>query len=259
MAKNENQSFHEKEYPRQHSERVRPGEDFLLFDPSRKSTHIRYSDDGVFAGLRSSILLETGFLGNLTLSSVAAPYVKERSAVLTPFDRERGYPLDQDDLFVQRRMAKMHRMKRERVGTIQGLSLFVFGESEDGTDNTLVQAFLSENLPAQENEQIAHLRRLFLTLKFPGGAFFTARVQLNAQRPFLLFRTFFPSDTGPLPRVGNPPSPSQEISSEPRPIVGPSQKQEQDRTEGFDLLVPFDAAKLQTIQAQFLFLPSSMR
>lgn len=252
MAKNEDQPFYEQEHPWQQSERVRPGEDFLLFDTSRKRTHIRYSDDGFFAGLKSGIRLETGFLGNLMLSSIAAPYTRERSAVLTPFDREQGYPLDQEDLFAQRRLAKIQKLKRERIGTIQGLLLFVFGASEDEMDSTLVQALLSGNLQAQESEQAAQLQRLFLTLKFPGGASFTAQARLNAQRPFLLFRTFFPSDTGPLPRLGQilSSSPSQEAS-------GTRQEPGLDQTEGFDLLVPFDLAKLQTIRARFLFLAST--
>lgn len=257
MTRNEDRFFNEREQPWHKNELVRPGEDFLLFDTNRNHTHIRYSDDGVFAGLKSSVRLETGFLGNLTMSIVAAPYVKERYAVLTPFDREQGYPLDKDDLFMQRRVAKMHRMKRERAGTLQGLSLFVFGASENGADNALVQAFWQENLQAQEGTQISPLQRLFLTLKFPGGASFTAQAQFNAQRPVLLFRTFFPSDTGPLPRVGNLPSSPQSISSGTLPFAGKSQESASDRTEGFDLLVPFDLAKIQTILAQFLFLAPS--
>jgi hypothetical protein len=255
MARNENQPFHENERPRHTGERVRPGEDFLLFDTNRKHTHIRYSDDGFFAGLRSSICLETGAFGYLTLSSVAAPYAKDRYAVLTPFDREQGYPLDADDLFAQRRVAKARKMRRERARAIQGLSLFVFGAYEDGTDNALLQALLPESSQAEENEPAAQLQRLFLTLKFPGGASFTAQAQLDAQRPFLLFRTFFPSDTGPLPRVGGLTSSSQELPAEPRSISGPPQGP--DRSEGFDLLVPFDLEKLQTIRAQFLFLASA--
>lgn len=257
MAKNENQSFHEREHLWQQRERVRPGEDFLLFDTKRKRTHVRYSDDGFFAGLKSSIHMETGLPGNLILSSIAAPYTRERSAVLTPFDREQGYPLDQDDLFALRRLAKVRKMKRERAETIQGLLLFAFGASEDETDNSLTRALWPENLEAQEREQATQLHRLFLTLKFPGGASFTARAQLNAQRPFLLFRTFFPSDTGPLPLLGNILPPSQERAGEHRAVPGAFQEQGQDRSEGFDLLVPFDLTKLQTIRAQFRFLASS--
>ncbi len=256
MTRNKNQPLNEGEHSRYEGERVRLREDFLLFDTSRKYTHIRYSDDGLFVGLRSSIRLETGLLGNLALSSVAAPYAKERSVVLTPFDREQGYPLDIDDLFVQRRIAKVHRVKREHAGTIQGLSLFVFGGYEDEADNTLLQAILHGDLQKQEGTLAEQLHRLFLTLKFPGGASFTAQAQLNTQHPYLLFRTFFPSDTGPLPRVGNLASPSQ-ISSEPHSIRGVSQGQGSDRTEGFELLAPFDLAKLQTIRAQFLVLAAS--
>src|SRR5581483_10019449 len=185
MTKNENQPLNESEHPWHKNERVRLGEDFLLFDPDRKHTHIRYSDDGVFAGLKSSICLETGFLGHLALSSVAAPYVREQYAVLTPFDREQGYPLDADDLFAQRRAGKMHRMKHERAGTLQGLSLFVFGAPADERDNALLQTFLPETLQALESEPTAQLRRLFLTLKFPGGASFTAHAQLHIPGPFL--------------------------------------------------------------------------
>lgn len=257
MAKNENQPLNEGERPWHKNERVRLGEDFLLFDISRKHTLIRYSDDGDFAGLKSSICLETGFLGHLALSSVAAPYTREQHAVLTPFDREQGYPLDADDLVAQRRVLKAHKMKHERAGTLQGLSLFVFGAPEAESDNALLQAFLPENLQALENEPAAQLRRLFLTLKFPGGAFFTAQAQLNTPGPLLLFRTFFPSDTGPLPRVGSLPSPSQQAPSASRTVWGVSREQGQDRTEGFDLLVPFDLAKLQMIRAQFLFLASA--
>lgn len=254
MTKNEQSPFPEREHSWHKNERVRPGEVFMLFDIGRKHTHIRYSDDSSFAGLKSSLRLETGFLGNLTMSMVAAPYAKERSAVLTPFDREQGYPLDTDDLFAQRRMAKMRHIKRERSGTLQGLSLFGYGTCDYGTDSALLQAFLPEGLDAQEQ---APSRRLFLTLKFPGGASFTAQAQLNPQHTVVLFRTFFPSDTGPLPRVGNMLTPSQTLSSDAASNSGQLQEQATDRSEGFDLLVPFDLEKVLTIQAQFLFLASS--
>jgi hypothetical protein len=252
MAKNEKQSSNEREHSWQHDEPVQIGEDFLLFDTNRHSTQIRYSDDGLFAGLKSSIRLETGFFGKLALSLIASPYTKERSAVLTPFERDQGYPLDQEDLSGQRRAAKMHRMKRELAGTIQGLYLFAFVTYESVEENALIQAFLQESSQIQESEQAARLRRLFLTLKFPGGASFTAQAQVHTQQTFLLFRTFFPSDTGPLPRVGKLLSSPQPFLSEHAGDSG--QGQRLDRTEGFDLLMPFDLAKLQTIRAQFLFL-----
>jgi hypothetical protein len=108
-----------------------------------------------------------------------------------------------------------------------------------------------------EREQVARQHRLFLTLKFPGGASFTAQAHLYAHRPLLLFRTFFPSDTGPLPRVSTMLSPAAEVSVERATSSDTFQEPGQDRSEGFDLLVPFDLAKLQTIRARFLFLASS--
>src|SRR5437879_2494231 len=57
-----------------------------------------------------------------------------------------------------------------------------------------------ESSSAFLNPEIATmLERLFLTLTFPGGSSFTARAIYTTSRLFLLFRTFFPTDTGPLP------------------------------------------------------------
>jgi len=257
MANNEQQPFHDRDHPRQPCERVRPDEEFLLFDTGRKYTYTRFSDDGFFAGLTSNIRLETGLFGALALSGIAAPYIKDRSAVLTPFDRKQGYPLDQEDLFAARRAAKARSMKHERVESLQGLLLFVFGGSAQETDTTLIQAPVPVDQPAQEPEQATHQHRLFLTLKFPGGASFTAQAHFYPQRPLLLFRTFFPSDTGPLPRVGSLLSPAGEGPSERAARSEPFQEPGQDRSEGFDLLVPFDLAKLQTIRARFLFLATA--
>lgn len=257
MAKNEQQPFHDRDHPWQPCERVRPDEEFLLFDTNRKHTHTRFSDDGFFAGLTSNIRLETGQFGALTLSGIAAPYIKDRSAVLTPFDRKQGYPLDQEDLFATRRAAKARSMRHERVESLQGLLLFVFGGSAQQTDTTLSQAPVSPAQPVQESEQTTHQHRLFLTLKFPGGASFTAQAHFYPQRPLLLFRTFFPSDTGPLPRAGNVHSSAAEVSGERAPRSDPFHEPGQERSEGFDLLVPFDLAKLQTIRARFLFLATA--
>jgi hypothetical protein len=257
MAKNEQQPFHDRDHPWQPCERVRPDEEFLLFDTNRKHTRTRFSDDGFFAGLTSSIRLETGLFGALALSGIAAPYIKERSAVLTPFDRNQGYPLDQEDLFAARRAAKARSMKHERDETIQGLLLFVFGGSAEQTDRTLVQALVPADHQIQEHEQAAHQHRLFLTLKFPGGASFTAQAHFYPQRPLLLFRTFFPSDTGPLPRIDHMLSPAAEASVERATRSGIFQEPGQERSEGFDLLLPFDLAKIQTIRAKFLFLATA--
>lgn len=82
------------------------------------------------------------------------------------------------------------------------------------------------------------LERVFLTLTFPGGSSFTARAMYTTSRLFLLFRTFFPTDTGPLPVPKAVPEEVDNLSIE----------------EGFRILLPFDVEQVQTIRARFLLL-----
>jgi hypothetical protein len=85
------------------------------------------------------------------------------------------------------------------------------------------------------------LERIFLTLTFPGGASFSARAIYTSGRLFLLFRTFFPTDTGPLPVPKTLPEEIHHLSME----------------EGFRILLPFDIDQVQTIRAKFLLLPGT--
>jgi hypothetical protein len=92
------------------------------------------------------------------------------------------------------------------------------------------------------NPEIAtFLERVFLTLTFPGGSSFSARAIYTTGRLFLLFRTFFPTDTGPLPMPKNVPEEVENVSIE----------------EGFRILLPFDVEQVQTIRAKFILLPGS--
>src|SRR5690242_8680739 len=154
---------------------VRLGEEFLLFDPRKSGTQVRFSDDRSFAGIRSSIRLDTGFLGKLNISIATVPYIKERYAVLTPFDPRQGYLIDRDDLSLQSRIVKVNRMRREHADAIEGLYLFVYVAYDDILSNGLAQALLQEDAQAQEGEKLLLLRHLFLTLQFPNRLSFTAR------------------------------------------------------------------------------------
>jgi hypothetical protein len=244
----------EKESFWQKIEIVQLGEEFLLFDTSRERTQVRYSDDGAFAGMRSSIRLETGFLGGLPISISAAPDAKARYAVITPFEREQGYPLDKEDLSLASRVAKMNRLKHELPGAIEGLYLLVFVADEDMALNGMLQTLLLES-PAPAKDSSSMLRQLFLTLKFSRGSSFTARALFNPQRRLLRFGPFFPSDTGPLPsEAATPPSTGRGALGRGT-FSNADVKKGEDLTEGCDILLPFDQAKLQTIRARFLFLP----
>src|SRR5712692_10553165 len=99
------------------------GEVFPLFHPARNGTTIRYDDDGMFGGIASHIRLQTGLLEPLNISITAAPYALQRAATITPFDRNRGYPLDQEDFSLHRRYKKIASMKSQLAEIVEGLSL----------------------------------------------------------------------------------------------------------------------------------------
>ena len=256
MAEDEKQLGREKEHYWQNIEVVQPGEEFLLFDPERNRTQVRFADDHSFAGLKSSIRLETGLFGKLHISIAAAAYIKESCAVITPFDREQGYPLDKDDLSLHTRLVKISKLKREPTKTIQGLNLLVFVTYADIASNGMLHALLQENPTATERDGASILRHLFLTLKFPRGSSFTARASYNSHRRLLLFAPFFPSDMGPLPNTRDTSSSSPKATGGRNTILNDNAKHGEDISEGFDILLPFDQAKLQTIRARFLFLPN---
>jgi hypothetical protein len=256
MSEEEMLHISEKEQYWRNIQTVQLGEEFLLFDTARNRTQIRYSDDGSFGGLKSSIRLEAGRLGKLNISISAAPYVKGRYAMVNPFEREQGYPIDAADLSLPSRMAKFHKIKRELAEAIQGLYLFVFVTEEDMSLNGSVQALWQETATLQENDIASLFHHLFLTLKFPNGSSFTARAFFDTRQRLLLFRTFFPSDTGPLPNVASMPSSTQRTAGGNNIAPNANAEQREGRNEGFDLLLPFDLEKLKTILAKFLFLPN---
>ena len=256
MSEEEKLHISEKEQYWRNIQTVQIGEEFLLFDTARNRTQIRYSDDGSFGGLKSSLRLEAGRLGKLNISISAAPYIKGRYAIVNPFEREQGYPIDADDLSLSSRIAKFHKIKHERAEAIQGLYLFVFVTEEDMSLNGKMQALLQENATLQENDIASLFHHLFLTLKFPNGSSFTARAFFDTRQRLLLFRTFFPSDTGPLPNVASMPSSTQKTLGGNGIVPNANAEQREGRNEGFDLLLPFDLEKLKTILANFLILPS---
>ena len=224
-------------------------ETFPLFHLGRNGTTIRYTDDLTFGGVASRIRLQTGLLDLLNISIVTAPYALQRTVIMAPFERSRGYPLDEKDFSWRSRYKKILHMKRELSEIVEGLGLLVFVAYEDfpffGNGQGQAPTFASGTGQGQAAAP-TFLERVFLTLYFPDGSSFTARARCNTgygqgqmRGPTLLFRTFFPTDTGPLP-VGDPlPTELDSLSIE----------------EGFRILLPFDAEQVQTIRAKFLLLP----
>ena len=220
---------------------VHQGEVFLLLHLSKNETTTRIDDNGLFGGIASRIRLQTGLFDTLNISIAAAPYVLQKGAVVAPFERFKGYPLDQEDFSLQSRIKKIARLKKELVESVEGLGLVVFAAYDDLPLHSKMR-LNSDSTSTFLNPEIATLlERVFLTLTFPGGSSFSARAIYTTGRLFLLFRTFFPTDTGPLPVPKNVPEEVENVSIE----------------EGFRILLPFDVEQVQTIRAKFLLLPGS--
>jgi len=132
-------------------------------------------------------------------------------------------------------------LKNELAENVEGLGLVVFAAYEDLPLYSKL-CLNPESSSAFLNPEIATLlERVFLTLTFPGGSSFTARAIYTTSRLFLLFRTFFPTDTGPLPVPKAVPEELDNVNIE----------------EGFRILLPFDVEQVQTIRARFLLLPGT--
>jgi hypothetical protein len=220
---------------------VHQGEAFPLLHLSKNGTTTRIDDNGFFGGIASRIRLQTGLFEVLNMSIAAAPYVMQRASVVAPFERYKGYPLDQEDFSLQSRIKKIARLKSELAENVEGLGLVVFAAYEDLPLHSKMRLNPESNSAFLNPEIAALLERVFLTLTFPGGSSFTARAIYTTSRLFLLFRTFFPTDTGPLPVPKAVPEEVENLSVE----------------EGFRILLPFDVEQVQTIRAKFLLLPGS--
>ncbi len=220
---------------------VHQGEVFPLLHLAKNGTTTRIDDNGFFGGIASRIRLQTGLFDTLNISTAAAPYVLQRGSVVTPFERYKGYPLDQEDFLLQSRIKKIARLKNELDENVEGLGLVVFAAYEDLPLHSKMRLNPESNSAFLNPEIATLLERVFLTLTFPGGSSFTARAIYTTSRLFLLFRTFFPTDTGPLPVPKAVPEELDNVNIE----------------EGFRILLPFDVEQVQTIRARFLLLPGT--
>jgi hypothetical protein len=220
---------------------VRQGEVFPLLHLSRNGTTTRIDDNGLFGGMASRIRLQTGLFDTLNISIAAAPYVMQKGSIVAPFELNKGYPLDQEDFSLQSRIKKIARLKSELIESVEGLGLVVFASYEDLPLHSKMRLHPECSSDLLSPEIASLLERVFLTLTFPGGLSFTARAIYTNGRLFLLFRTFFPTDTGPLPVPKTVPEEVDNLSVE----------------EGFRILLPFDVEQVQTIRAKFLLLPGT--
>src|SRR5947209_9192742 len=154
---------------------VHQGEAFPLLHLSKNDTTIRIDDNGLFGGIASRIRLQTGLFDTLNISIAAAPYVMQRGSVVAPFERNKGYPLDQEDFSLQSRIKKIAHLKGELAEGVEGLGLVVFASYEDLPLHSKMRLHPESNSAFLNPEIATLLERVFLTLIFPGGSSFTAR------------------------------------------------------------------------------------
>ena len=241
MAPMQNRRIEERDEHWNSIQIVHQGEVFPLLHLAKNGTTTRIDDNGFFGGIASRIRLQTGLFDTLNISVAAAPYVLQRGSVVAPFERYKGYPLDQEDFSLQSRIKKIARLKNELTENVEGLGLVVFAAYEDLPLHSKMRLNPASSSAFLNPEIATLLERVFLTLIFPGGSSFTSRAIYTTSRLFLLFRTFFPTDTGPLPVPKAAPEELDNVSLE----------------EGFRILLPFDVEQVQTIRAKFLLLPGS--
>jgi hypothetical protein len=238
MAQKQNRWIEERDAHWNSIQIVHPGEVFPLLHLGKNGTTTRIDDNGSFAGIASRIRLQTRLFDTLNISIAAAPYALQRGAVVAPFERHKGYPLDQEDFSLHSRMKKIAHSKNELAEIVEGLGLVVFAAYEDLPLHSQMRVNPKSGSAFLTPEITAMLEHVFLTLTFPGGLSFTARATYNTSHLFLLFRTFFPTDIGPLPVPNSIPVELDSMSIE----------------EGFRILLPFDVERVQTIRAKFLLL-----
>jgi hypothetical protein len=241
MAPRQNRWIEERDEHWNSIQVVHQGEVFPLLHLAKNGTTTRIDDNGFFGGIASRIRLQTGLFDTLNISIAAAPYVLQRGSIIAPFERYKGYPLDQEDFSVQSRIKKVVRLKNELTENVEGLGLVIFAAYEDLPSHSKMRLNPESSSTFLNPEIATLLERAFLTLTFPGGSSFSARAIYTTGRLFLLFRTFFPTDTGPLPVPKAVPEELDNVSIE----------------EGFRILLPFDVEQVQTIRAKFLLLPGT--
>src|SRR5260370_28804377 len=147
---------------------VNQGEVFPLLHLSKNGTTTRIDDYGFFGSIASRIRFQTGLFDTLNLSIAAAPYVLQRGSMIAPFERYKGYPLDQEDFSLQSRIKKIARLKNELAENVEGLGLVVFAAYEDLPFHSKLR-LNPESTSTFLNPHIATLlEHIFLTLAFPG-------------------------------------------------------------------------------------------
>ncbi len=217
-------------------------QDFQIFDP-RRTVQTRVS----------GILRKPGHLSMVTLNIPGLPltpfkftannYGIEKAYCVTPFDRDIGYPIDQDDLDPQSRIDKYKRLGKSLFKnlsmTSQNANLDVYSYSNDMRLEDEPSILRHPSLSRFNALQTNILQNLRLQLFFPEGSFESRLKVKEPESGDLYFGLFYPVDTGPLQVPDN-----YKVDIDGSEIV---------ITDGYLLHVPSeDIDLLQQIKGRFL-------
>jgi hypothetical protein len=218
-----------------HSEEEKPltadcislSQEFSLFPPQRTETYYFTNE---IAQIYADVCLATDFLEPLPITIFAEfDNTLPRLEVLTPYQPERGYPLDQQDFLDASRRAKIETLQESLLEPVEGLALMV-GYADDSPDNIFRKALSPQSY--------RFLDRLHLVLTFPNGSSFVSKAYYDPRSLSLTFEKFFPADTGPLPALG--------------PVK--TRQRFWKIEEGLRILLPADLESLQWIKGKFEYL-----
>lgn len=152
---------------------VRPGQEFQLFNPEKKSI----------------VLDNFEVLLPLELYTSGFPFNLWSKAEINPFNPSEGYIVTKADLRIETRAAKVRKAL----------------EAKEPKLNTVYLSVSSANVTSRTKEEMEVLDKLRLQLFFPNGSSFEGKPTLSVahgkweQEEFVTFDIFYPLDTGPLP------------------------------------------------------------
>ncbi len=162
------------------------GQEFLMFDPrfTKGEFNERLSVEQFKGGKIS--LDTTGVLSQVQFSLNSFPSRTDKRVSITPFDREIGYTITEEDFKLEDRLIK-HESINGKIDDRRAPLHLEIGVTEAG----------KIRLP---QEILSAAKELKVQLQFPNGLMFEAQPdELWLSNGEIAFRSFYPLDTGPLP------------------------------------------------------------
>lgn len=218
-------------------------EEFTLFDPRIRMDKQDWPEMGI-----AELFCKPFFLnldGKKIPFTVSADRMSaDKSESFTPFHPENGYTLDQRDFWPDLLTAKLQDLAGEKLDLSKDPLMLYIGTESKLLNKYKVNIFTGDEImKAYEFDQATYdvLNKLHLQLFFPGSgpdllpdeegyrassAFEARASSLDMGR--IWFPSFYPLDTGPLPRAGSI------------------------RYEGLYIRVPGDLENLRKIKAKFV-------